>query len=343
MRLRSRTFALLLTPALVLWAGVASAQASAEDAAAARTLFADAQKLMNADKFAEAKPKLEAAIRLDRKKGILLNLALCDEKLGLLSSAWNYWSEGGALAKAAFDPRAAEAARHVAALEPRLPKIRIDVPANMLAPDLVVKRDGTPLDAAVFGTPVPQDPGDHKIEATRPGFKPWVQIVTIDGKPGVRAVTVALERLAVETPKPVAAAPAPDEKKEAPVDKPAPYWTGRRIAGVTVAGVGLAGIAVGAALGAVTLGKANQFKSGPCTNSGGTELCNATGITLRSQARATGLGSDLGFAIGGAALAAGTIVFVTAPKAASPQSAVWVRVGPGVAEDRGQVLVGGAW
>jgi 6-phosphofructokinase 1 len=57
--------------------------------------------------------------------------------------------------------------------------------------ELSVQRDGEGVSKAVLGTPVPLDPGKHKVIASAPGYKPWEQ--TVELKDAGATVTVIPE------------------------------------------------------------------------------------------------------------------------------------------------------
>lgn len=343
MTTRTRTPLVLALVAALLAPSLAQAEPSAQDTATARKLFDEAAALMNKRDYDAACAKLAAAMKLDKKKGIVINYAVCLEAQGKLASAWSYFQEGAAMARAAGDPRAAEAERRWKAIEPRLAKIKIEVPEASRGEGLVVKRDGTELDAAVWGTEAPVDPGEHRIEVTRPGYKAWSQVLTVDAKPGTATVTVpALERLpeeAKEAPKVAAVSTA---SKPAEESVRAPFWSGRRIAGATVAGAGLVGVAVGAVFGVMTLSKTSEAE-GHC-QAGDPAPCDPIGRGLYADAKTTGNVSTAAFAVGGAALIAGAVLLVLpSSRGAAPPSAQRVRVVPLVGMSAGGMTIHGEW
>src|SRR5581483_3808708 len=100
---------------------------------------------MNAGKYDEACPKVEASQRLDAGLGTLLFLADCYEKGGKLASAWATFREAESIAAGRGDqPREQIARTRSAALEPRLSKLWIKVVEGNDAA-IVVKRDGEPI------------------------------------------------------------------------------------------------------------------------------------------------------------------------------------------------------
>ncbi len=218
------------------------------------------------------------------------------------------------LARKAGDKREKEAEERAARIEPTLSKLTIVVAPASVAAGVEVRRDGSVLVAGAWGTPVPVDPGDHVVEATAVGKQAWKKTVTIDAKPGVTTLEVpALADAASASAVPEAAQP---------------YWGTQRIAGVAVAGVGVAAVVVGAVAGGLTIAKKNGL-AGDCHGSAPL-MCNAAGVDRYGQAVTLANVSNVGFALGGAALASGAAVFFTAPKGTAQSAGVEVRVGQGV-------------
>jgi tetratricopeptide (TPR) repeat protein len=126
---------------------------------------------------------------------------------------------------------------------------------------------------------------------------------------------------------PAAAAPAPSPAPSAPAPGVAPtaaspvgsVGSGRRTAGLVVGVAGLAGLGASAVLAVVAKSK-NDDANAVCN---GAACSNEQGVTLARDAGTFATASTVAF-IGGAALAAaGVIVYLSAPRAASPSSA-WV-------------------
>ena len=93
-------------------------------------LFQQGRALMADGRIAEACQKLEESQRLDPAGGTILNLALCHEQEGRLARSWSEFKEAMVVAKRdGRRDRELEAANHVSALEPRLSRLTIVVPA----------------------------------------------------------------------------------------------------------------------------------------------------------------------------------------------------------------------
>ena len=141
---------------------------SATDKTTAEVLFKQAREKLAAGDYAAACPAFEASQRLDPAAGTLLNLADCYERVGRIASAWAYFTEVAGMSAATGQvKREAVARQRAEALVPRLANISIRVLGGGAGRTVV--RDGTLIDKALFGTPVPVDPGDHLIEVTAPG------------------------------------------------------------------------------------------------------------------------------------------------------------------------------
>jgi hypothetical protein len=156
--------------------GAVWAQASNADRVLAETLFEEGQRLLDESKTDEACAKLEESQRLDPATGTLLNLAYCHELQGKLATAWTEYKEAQTAARQdGRDDRVKFAAEHLAAIEPKMPRLQIEVAQNARVEGLEVKLDGVQIGEAAFGVAAPLDPGVHIIVATAPGRVRWVQ------------------------------------------------------------------------------------------------------------------------------------------------------------------------
>jgi hypothetical protein len=149
------------------------------DPGAAQTLYQEARALIQKNKYSEACPKLEDSLRLEAGVGTRSDLADCNEHIGKIATAWAGFLDAAARSSkvASQADREKLARRRAQALEPRLPKLLIEVPKAMQG--LEVKRDGVAIDAAAWGTPIPVDPGAHRVIVTAPGRTRWVTTVQI--------------------------------------------------------------------------------------------------------------------------------------------------------------------
>src|SRR5262249_39756309 len=88
-------------------------------------LFDQGRALMEQGKTAEACAAFEQSMKLDPQRGTLYNLGLCHEKLGKIATAWSELDE---LSRTdTNEARAKDAAKHAAALQPRLPRMHVSI------------------------------------------------------------------------------------------------------------------------------------------------------------------------------------------------------------------------
>jgi hypothetical protein len=321
---------------LLALAGDGRADPSAEDKAAAETLFQDALKLIKLNNYPEACPKLEVSNKLDPAVGTLFNLGDCYEHTGRTASAWSSFSEARRFAERTGDKRVKDATEREKSLEPRL--ARLVLQAADKPEGLVIRRDKKAVDAGTLGSAVPVDPGKHTIEVEAPGREPWSTTVDVPDQPG--NVTVTLPPLAaLRSSGPSASASAAPSGD--PGSPPPDGMSGRKIAGIAVAGVGVAGLIAGGVFGGLTLAKASESKKdGHCVD--GTPVrCDPAGLGIRKEGETLANVSNVAFAVGGAALIAGVIVYLTAPAApGKPGSGRTIRVVPSTGALNGLWITG---
>jgi hypothetical protein len=317
------------------------------DPAAAQALFYEARTLMKEGKYAAACPKLEESLRLDYGIGTEFNLADCHERTGKLSTAWSGFLSVAAAAKAQNQAQREKVARDRArALEPRLPKLAIDV-STPVPQGFEVKRDGVVIGSASWGTPAPVDPGSHRITASAPGKKPWEGAVSA---PEGKVVRISVPRELPDAPNaelPAVASPAPVTQREPQREMQAASFpepiveqrgSAQRTVGWLVSGLGVAALGVGAGFGVNSLQKRDASKE-HCAG----DLCNTQGITLRDKAMQSGDIATIAIAAGGAALLGGVVLVLTAPRGVSRKEVppTSLRAVPHVAANGGGLFVQG--
>lgn len=329
--------ALALLPALL--ASPAIAEPSREDRAAALALFDEGRKLLAEKKFAEACPKLEASMRLDPGIGTLFNLSDCYEQIGRIASAWSGFRDVAAQARATSqDVREKLARERAAALESKLSRVRIVVPAELASSALTITRDGVPLPSSLVGTPIPMDPGTHTLRITAEGKEPWETKITL--RPDGKTVDVQVPALAPAAPgattAPTATAPASTTSEPAGSPSGAPTASGaptttasgapsgapdstsprpwQKPVGIVAAVAGVLGVGAGIAVGFVANDTNIKSNDGDCTE--GTNFCRTqAGVDLRTQA-VLEANISTGLVVAGAVIgAAGIVLWITAPSA----------------------------
>jgi hypothetical protein len=302
---------------------VALADAGTDQQIAAESLFQEAKALIDQGKFAEACPKLVESARLAPAVGVLLNLGGCWEKVGRTASAWAVLNEAADRARAAGDASREKLARdRAAALAPKLPKLLLAV--TKPASDLVIERDDSAVPAALWGQPLPVDPGEHRVRASAPGREPAV----------LTAVAREGETLRLEIPELARSKAGPSRASaHAAPDKRA---TGRIAAGIAVAGVGVVGLAVGAGTGAAALVKMKDARS-HCASPDAGKGCDTTALSEQEAAKPLAIASTVGIVVGAAAVATGLTVWLTAPSSRDERPTARLTVSPS------GVGLAGAW
>lgn len=290
-----------------LYAGDARA-----DGATADALFNIAKELMDKGQFEEACPKFEASYEADRTLGTLLNIANCYEQGGRIATAWARWGEAMELARRLGDDRIEFAAERREALQPRLPKLTVNVDDPSVP--LTVMRDDTRLEAATFGVSLPVDPGQRVIRVLRGDKVLHQEAVTLveaqaaERRLSLRDIEAANKEVKVEI--------APTAPPPAPAPRTTETST-QLIVGFVVGGVGVSGLIAAGVFGGVALSHKGDADS-PDACVGQTTLhCSQAGIdslesagTFADLSQWVGIGSILVTAVG-------ITLIVTSPSADS--------------------------
>jgi hypothetical protein len=314
-----------------LHAAHAHAEPSTQEKALASRLFDDASKLVASGQTAAACPKYAESERLDPQLGTLLHLGECYANVGKAASAWTSFKEAADIATQRSDPRAGKIRDRLASVEKTVSNLVITVDASEPA-TLEVRQDGDLVGKAVWGSPIPVDPGEHKISATAPGAKPREVVVTVGGKGQTATVSLPpIEYLPATVATPTTPSTpdstTPTTEQKSPTTDTSRSWfsSHQRVVGVVVGAIGVAGIGVGSAFGLTA--KSTYDKSDAHCNG---DHCDPTGHDFRQSAFSKAEVSDIAFGVGGAALVGGVVLFLTAPKA--EQAAVITPVvGPNLA------------
>jgi serine/threonine-protein kinase len=288
--------------------------------AEANVLFDQGRALMGEKRFAEAAQKFEHSHSLDPAVGTLLNLAECYVALGRTASAWSAFRDAGGLAAANKQgERERYAAKRAKELEPDLSMLVLVVPEEARVEGLIVTRDANLIPEALWGSPIPVDPGEIRLDATAPGREPWKAERKVGAKRDRVEVVVpvlaltpaepAPEPVAPPPPAPPPAAASPAPAGPAPVAVTEPVKTedsSSRTAAYIVGGAGL--VLVGAGV-YFFVDSRNKFDEANCPDNRcvygvGDKSLHDEGRTLETVSYVTG-------AAGLAAVGAATYLFVT--------------------------------
>jgi hypothetical protein len=296
--------------------GRAWADDSPTDRGLAEVLFREGRELMDKGQAALACPKFRESYRLDPALGTLLNLAVCQEQIGQLASAWARYGEAATLARQKGDAtRQAFAEEGRRRLEGRFATLRIGLakPLHEIR-DLSFVLDNLELNRAVADTPIPVDPGKHWLVVKANGYESWSQAIEV--APGATRVDVEVPALKATSPLPVvvpAAAPGAEPAKAAeppppPAEPNAPGST-QRVVGLVLGASGVVGLGISLGFGAHALGK-KRDRDELCPNG----ICTSEeGIDAHESADDAATVANIVGVAGGALLAAGVVVYFTAP------------------------------
>lgn len=251
-------------------------------------LFAEGKALLGSnliqacDKFEESLQYNPAAI------GTLLNVALCDEKLGRFASAVAKFTEARDHAKEQNLREHVRAAEdHIAALTPSVPHLAIRLAEPL--PDTAVVVDRQVIAREALGD-VAVDPGERVIVVTAPDRLPYRKTI----------VVARGEHLAIDVP---------------PLARSVTVTSSLRRIGqiTTIAGGAAFGTSVGLALYGRHLHQ-QQLDNGNCgSNASGGTSCNAAGQSANTRARTYGNVATAVGAVGLAAAATGAVLWYLAP------------------------------
>jgi hypothetical protein len=291
------------------WSATARAQG---DIATADALWKAGRDLAARGDWAGACPKFQASFDLDEQLGTLLNLADCYNNLGKIATAWARWNTALEWAKRTNDSRLDFIQKEQQKTEANLPRVTVEV-ANPV-PTLTIKRGTTVVEPAMWGVPIPTDPGPVEIVVFRGDTA--IERTAIEAKVAeVAVVKLDLEEIDRRHPKPIEVPkPTPDP---IPIPKPAvePYDPTQRNIGLIVGGVGIAAVLTAAGLEIAALVKKNQAEEpDACIN----KFCSPDGLAAAEEAATFAeVGQWVG--IGGLAVfAVGVTIFLTAPSEDDP-------------------------
>jgi len=291
----------IVIAALLLGRPAFAQESSPRDPIAAEALFERGKQLMDQGRTVEACAVLGESQRLDPAGGTLLRLALCHEAAGKLASAWLEFlevvrvSQEGTGETAKLQERVRLAREHLAAIEPRVPKLAIGVAPGVRIEGLRVSANGLPRNEGAWGVPLPVDPGEVVVVASAPGrreFKTTMRLA--EGQQQTLDVPPLLPLPAVRAPVLV---PAPPPPAHASIARPI---------GLGVGALGIAAVGVGTYFGFHAISQWNASNA-KCP---GTSCADPSGVTLASDAKSAARIADVTLAAGAVALVAGVVLYL---------------------------------
>jgi hypothetical protein len=285
-------------------------RAQAGDKVVANQLFAEGKKLMADGEIKEACAKLEESLAALAQLGVRLRLADCYERDRRFASAWAEYRAAASMASRMGDKREALARQRSAALARRLPKLAFTMQPGSTRQDMDIAVDGRPIARELVERGMPIDPGPHQVTASAPGFQTVAAAIdAVEGK------TTTVEVPVLE-PLPPPPRPAPSAsvalRPEGDAQLRADPGRSRRRLGLIVGAAGAGVVGVGLVFGLLARAKVNDAKhDGSCND----DLeCTPAGADKVNEAQTLGNLSTASVTVGLAAIATGTVLYLTAAK-----------------------------
>ncbi|MGK3959808.1 preprotein translocase subunit TatA [Sorangium sp. So ce118] len=284
----------------------AAAQPNSSRAADAQALFEQGRAAVEARDCARAIPLFRKSQETYPARGTLFNLAQCEAELGRIASATQHYKE--LLTQLTpGDPRLPITQQRITELEPRLPRLVVELAQGAPAPaELLLDR--APLPQASVGSELLVDPGEHVLVVR------WAdgrQTETRVSLPEGMRKDVRLEPPPAAAAPPPAPVPAAMQAPSPPPDAPAtPPSSGRRTLAFAIGGVGAAALGGSLIAGGLALGTKGDLEEECPTPS----RCSDDGMSLSSRGQTLTTASTVLGAVGLAGLGAGVVLLLTAPE-----------------------------
>jgi hypothetical protein len=270
---------------------------------------------MATEDYQLARTQFEASYRADPALGALLNLAVCEQRLGLWNAALKHLDQG-LKQVGAEDKRRPSIAARIDELSARIPHLTLRSRAP-LGPEVAVSLDATAIAPASIGDPFPIDPGSHTIRCElKHDVLCLHEFEARDRESVVWWIELDARAIATETP-PATQLSAPAQKRM--TLNPASPRSHSTLA-LATGGFGLLSLALGLVAGAEVLHWKSTM-SGHCDGRG----CDSTGVAAAASGRTWSLVGTIATCAGAAGL--GTSVYLSiAPRSwQGPSAEVAVR------------------
>lgn len=328
-QLSKLAFVLGIVVPAIAW-GQASPQAEA--------LFRDGKQLMKEGKLAEACAAFEGSEHAEHNVATLLSLADCREKNHQYASAWALFLQADSQTRA--EPSKATlnktAKTRALALEHKLSYLTINVPDESRIPELVVTRDGAPVDPAEWNRSIPADGGDHVVAGKAPGHESWSTTVTLKPEADKQSVEVPKFKALPEiVNKSVQNAAAQNAAAQPLPRADEPLLTPKRKIGLGIAAGGVVVAAVAIGFGANASSLRNDAVA-TCPPAACSPAAAAQAQDKNDRARSRAMIANIGLGVAGAAVAAGAVLWFVG----TPESPNAVAVAPQVGATNGLAIMG---
>jgi hypothetical protein len=288
----------------------AAAQDQAENVAAARTLGIQGVQLADAGNCKEAIEKLSRAESLYHAPTILGRLGECQVNVGQIVLGTENLNrvvreQLPANAPKAFKDAQLRARKALDAALPRIGHLTVSVQVEPPTTPVSVTVSGAAVPTALLGVERPTDPGTHEVVATADGYLPAKTSVAL-AEGGRQSITLTLspDPNAVKAAAPAEPAPAPVVPVTPPPPAAARAGGSSKTLAFVLLGVGGAGIVTGSITGLFAIDKKNGLD---CPRN----RCSGSDADDLDSAKTLALVSTIGFGVGIASAAAGTVLLLT--------------------------------
>jgi hypothetical protein len=312
----------ILFVAFLLRASIALAQEGAANIDRARSLARESADLLEQGRYAEA---LDRATRAEALYHAPLHIAVEAESLEGLGRLVEAAAKYEELVAEPLTPSASRVFRDAQQRgRARLQKLLSRVPSLLIvargAAGATATVDGKPF-ALETGIAVRLDPGEHEVRVSAGGFRPFAQTVTLPARGGVVVLEAALAPENARSPAPTVPPPAPAD---------APTRPGSRVPAVIAFAIGGTGLAIGAVTGGVFLTHLGQLEDS-CPQ----HRCPPGQEPQIASTRALGNAATVGFVVGAAGVAAGTVLLFVRP---GKRRAAAITMGPTLPDPRSRLI-----
>jgi hypothetical protein len=291
-------------------AGPARADETEGREARARQLFVEGRDQVQRGDIEAGCQKLRESHALSPDAvGPLLNVGDCDERAGRLATALSRFRRAAALAPEG-DHRRAFAERRAASVEPRVPRLVLEMAPGTPAGTRVTQ-DGKAVDVAALPSTRMLDPGIYRFQVDAPGRTPRAVAVALAAGSTQRLV------LTVGSASGTASTPAPN-------DATAADPSAGTVAGWTLMTLGGAALVVGAVSGIMVGVLAGEYDD-HCQDG----VCDQDGLDAAESGEVYSVLSPVSLAVGAVALGVGIPLWFTSQDATAPAPRVGASVAPG--------------
>jgi hypothetical protein len=310
----------------------ASAALADTNSVTAEALFQQGRALLDAGRVSEACPKLAESHRLEPATGALIALAVCHETEGKLASAWAEFMEARGRARREGQPEREQLAlERAAALENRVSLLTIQVPEGTVQlQGIEILLDGVALRRSAWNTAVTIDGGEHRLEVSAPGHRPFQTTFEVRRENDRARVSVPPLEVQPESEQPKGATLATETSRSSRLSTLS--WVGIGTAGAGVAALGVGGYFLATALGQ------RSDSEGQCDG----DQCSPAGVDSRKDAVHNGNLATL-FAIGGGVLVATGATLFFVGRSSSSEETPAVQAGAGLTSNGVSLAVRGAF